>query len=95
MLTNKKKKYLKSLAIQERAIYQIGKEGLNDNIFDGINTYLSAHELIKISLLKSCPISANEAAIDISRKVSAEVVQIIGKRIVLYRKSKKGLIQLP
>ncbi len=95
MLTNKQKAYLRSLANKERAIYNIGKEGITENLVEGIDLYLAAHELIKVNLLKSATVSANEAAIDISVHTGSDVVQIIGRVIILYRKSKKEIITLP
>ncbi len=95
MLTNKQKAYLRSIANREKAVYHIGKEGINTNLIDGIDLYLAAHELIKVNLLKTAMISANEAAIDISIHTGSDVVQIIGRTIILYRKSKKGVIVLP
>ncbi len=95
MLTNKQKSYLKALANKKRAIYQIGKDGLSVNLLAGVDDYLAVHELIKVSLLKSCTESVNEVAIEISRMTKAEVVQIIGRTIILYRPSKEAIIRLP
>ena len=95
MLNNKQKAYLKALGNKERAIYQIGKDEISDNLIEGINNYLDAHELIKVNILKSATISANEAAIVIASRTAADIVQIIGRTIILYRPSKKGLIDLP
>ena len=95
MLTNKQRAYLKALANKKRPIYQIGKDGLSANIVDGIDDHLAVHELMKVSLLKSCTESVNEVAIEISRLTKAEVVQIIGRVIVLYRPGKDPIIMLP
>ena len=94
MLTTKQKAKLRSLAMTKKSIFQIGKDGLSDNLFKGLNDALEAHELIKISILKNCSLNINEAAFDIASKTNSEIVQIIGRNIVLYRKSKKQLIQL-
>ena len=66
MLTGKQKRYLRSLANKERAVFQIGKDGLSYNIFSAIDDYLEVHEIIKVSLLKTCDIDVREAALDIS-----------------------------
>jgi len=55
---------------------------------------LQAHELIKISVLKNCFFNINEVAFDIASKTNSEIVQIIGRNIVFYRKSKKQLINI-
>ena len=54
MLTPKEKAYLKSLAQKEKAVFQIGKEGLSDNLLTDVLNYLNKHELIKISILQNC-----------------------------------------
>lgn len=94
-MNNKQKTYLRSLANKLKAIYHVGKEGISLNLLEGIDNYLKAHELIKINLLRSCALSANEVAIEISASTNSEIIQIIGKTIVLYRKSKKEIIPLP
>ena len=53
MLTNKEKKYLRKLANPLNSIFQVGKEGISLNQIKGVNDYLEAHELVKISVLKN------------------------------------------
>jgi|GEM_PF-222935 RNA-binding protein len=67
-------------------IFQLGKGGINDNFIDQTNTALDARELIKIKiLLDTSPVSPKEAAEDLSAKTGADVIQVIGGVIVLYR----------
>ena len=94
MLTTKQKVKLRSLAMTLRPIFQIGKDGLSDNLIIGLNDALEAHELIKISVLKNCSLNIKEAAFDIASNTNSEIIQIIGRNIVFYRKSKKQLIEL-
>lgn len=94
MLTTKQQAKLRSLAMTLKPIYQIGKDGLSENLFKGLNDALEAHELIKVSVLKNCSLIVKEAALDIASTTNSEIVQIIGRNIVFYRKSKKQLIQL-
>lgn len=94
MLTNKTKSYLKGLAQSRRALFQIGKDGVTPNMSATVSDSLEAHELIKISMLKTCPQSVNEAAVELSAATHSEIVQTIGRTIVLYRKSKKNLLEL-
>lgn len=94
MLTTKQKSKLRSLAMTKRPIFQVGKEGISNNLIIGLNDALEAHELIKISVLKNCSSNINEIAFDIASNTNSEIVQIIGRNIVLYRKSKKQLIEL-
>ena len=94
MLTNKEKNYLRKLANPLSAIYQVGKEGLNTNQVKGINDYLEAHEIVKVSLLKTCDAEVMEVALDLCSALKAEIVQTVGRSIILYRPSKKKIINL-
>lgn len=94
MLTSKQKVKLRSLAMTLRPIFQVGKEGLSENLIKGLHDALEAHELIKLSVLKNCSANINEIAFDIASKTNSEIVQVIGRNVVFYRKSKKQLIQL-
>jgi RNA-binding protein len=94
MLKTKQKVKLRSLAMTLRPIFQIGKDGLSDNLIIGLNDALEAHELIKISVLKNCTLNIKEVAFDIASKTNSELIQIIGRNIVFYRQSKKQLIEL-
>lgn len=95
MITSKQRAYLRSLAQNIDAIFQIGKNGINDNQIKQIIDALEARELIKITLLDSSEdkkVVANELA----KKTESDVVQIIGKKITLYKRSKeKPKIELP
>lgn len=95
MLNGKQKRFLRALANKEKSLFQVGKDGLSYNFFNQINDYLEVHELVKISLLKTCDIDVREAALDLSANTSSEVVQIIGRVIILYRPSKERIIKLP
>ena len=89
MLNGKQKRYLRSLAVNEKAIFQIGKEGLSDNLYNSLKEALKARELIKISILKTCEIDTNEIEIEICAHTSSELVQKIGKTIVIYKRNAK------
>ena len=95
MLSGKQKRYLRSLAVNERAICQIGKEGLDDNLFKAVRENLKARELVKIAVLKSCELDMNEIAVELCANTKAELVQKIGRTLVLYKQSKDRLILLP
>jgi RNA-binding protein len=95
-MTTKQRAYLKGLAMKMEPIYQIGKSSLTPEITEGISDALEARELIKISVLKNCTDDVNELAQTLSGRTRSEVVQVIGKKIVLYRESKdKKKIVLP
>jgi RNA-binding protein len=95
MLTGKQKRYLRSEAHHLKAIFQVGKEGVSANQIKGIDDALEAQELIKVKILESCPDDVNSVAVELSMHTKAEVVQIIGHTIILYKSSDKELYRLP
>ncbi|MCD7743881.1 MAG: ribosome assembly RNA-binding protein YhbY [Lachnospiraceae bacterium] len=96
-MTSKQRAYLKSLAMTMEPIYQVGKSSLTPELTAGIDEALSARELIKISVLQNCMDDPRELAQIVAERTHAQVVQVIGKKIVLYRpgKDKKRKIELP
>lgn len=89
MLSGKQKRYLRSLAVNEKALFQIGKDGLSDNLYISLKEALKARELVKISVLKTCEVDINEIEIELCAHTSSELVQKIGKTIVLYKRNAK------
>ena len=87
MLTSKQRAFLKGLAQKEPVIVQIGKLGINDNVIAQLNSALKARELVKIGVLDSAMMTAAEAAEELASRTSAQVVQVIGNRSVLYRRN--------
>ncbi len=96
-MTSKQRAYLNSLAMNQSPIFQIGKSSLTPEETAAIDEALAARELIKIAVLKNCADDPNELARTVAERTHAEVVQVIGKKIVLYRqgKDKKKKIELP
>lgn len=96
MLTPKQKAYLKSLAQKEKAVFQIGKEGLSDNLLTDVLNYLNKHELIKISILQNSFVE-EEDCIEFFGEAGIEFVEHKGRTIVLYMHSDnaKNPIELP
>ena len=96
MITSKQRAYLRGLAQNLTPIFQIGKNGINDNQIEQISNALEARELIKITLLDSTPDDKHTIANDLAEKTNSDVVQIIGKKITLYKRStKEPKIELP
>lgn len=95
MLTGKQKRYLRSLAQSEPALFQLGKEGLSDNFLKTMDDAFRTRELIKIRLLKTVSDDPKELAFDIARYTKSEVVQMIGHTIVFYKRAKEPKIILP
>ena len=95
MLTGKQKRFLRHEAHHLNAIFQIGKDALSDNLIEQVDHAIEARELVKISVLKNSPVDIEETAFDIARLTDSELVQIIGRTIVLYRPSRNPKIVLP
>lgn len=96
MLTGKQKRFLRSKAHHLDPLFQVGKGGVNENMIKQINEALETRELMKISILQNCDEDKNSVAETLVKGTKAELVQIIGKIIVLYKESKENKeIQLP
>jgi RNA-binding protein len=87
MLTSKQRAYLRGLATNEPTIMQIGKGGIGENLIKTISDALEARELIKLSVLENCDWTVREAADELALAVDADVVCVIGRKMVLYRES--------
>ena len=95
-MTSKQRSYLKGLAMTIDPIYQIGKSSITPEFTEGISEALEARELIKINVLKNCLDDPKEIAQVLAERTRSEVVQVIGRKIVLYRESKDNKkIELP
>lgn len=96
-MTSKQRAYLKSLAMQMEPILQLGKNGLTPENTASVEEALTARELIKISVLQNCLEDPKEMAQVLAERTRSQVVQVIGKKIVLYRegKNEKKRIVLP
>lgn len=95
--TSKQRAYLKGLAMNLTPIFQIGKSSLTPELTQAVAEALEARELIKISVLQNCADDPREIAQYLSERTRSEVVQVIGKKIVLYKEGKdnKKKIVLP
>ena len=95
-MTSKQRSYLKDLAMTMDPIFQLGKSSLTPENTQAIAEALEARELIKINVLQNCADDPNELAQIVAERTHSQVVQVIGKKIVLYKESKnKKKIELP
>ena len=90
MLSSGDKKTLKSIGNTLETKYQLGKSGITDTSVDMFDKALTAHELIKIDVMKNVTTEIMELVLDLSSKLKAEVVNVIGRTILLYRKNPKN-----
>jgi len=89
MITTKQRAELRKHANGLDTIFQVGKDGIEENLIEGIDKALTARELIKCRVQDNCPLTAREACDELARVLGAEAVQTIGSRFVLYRRNKK------
>jgi len=97
-MTSKQRAYLKGLAMTMEPIFQIGKSSVTPELTAAVAEALEARELIKLNVLKNCMDDGNELAAILAERTHSQVVQVIGKKIVLYKEAKdekKRKIVLP
>ena len=87
MLNSKQRAALRSLAAQMQPIMQIGKGGISENLIKTVSDALEARELIKLTVLENCDYATREVAEELAEATGADVVAVIGRKIVLYRES--------
>lgn len=89
MISSSERAKLRSLAQNINPIFQIGKNGVGDNQVNDILDALNAHELIKISVLKSAETPTKLVLDEVCERTGAEPVTAIGNKIVIYKRSNK------
>ncbi len=95
-MTSKQRSYLKGLAMTIDPVFQIGKSGLTPEVTEAVRETFNTRELIKIGVLKNCFEDPREMAEMLAGRTGSQVVQVIGKKIVLYKESKDHKkIELP
>lgn len=96
MLTGKQKRYLRAIGSTLNPIVQIGKFGINENVLGSLEEALEARELVKIRILHNSPLEPEDVAQELAKIVGAELVQEIGRNLLLYRPSEENpSIRLP
>ncbi|KAF1290287.1 ribosome assembly RNA-binding protein YhbY [Candidatus Enterococcus leclercqii] len=92
-LRGKQKRFLRSKAHHLQPIFQVGKGGLNEAMITQIKEALEKRELIKITLLQNTDEIAEDVADVLKNQIGCEIVQIIGRVVVLYKASSKEKYQ--
>lgn len=96
MITSKQRRYLKGLGHELEPLVYIGKNDLTENVLKEIDSLLEARELVKVKIQESSMLEPKETANQVAEKLKAEFVQAIGRKFILYRRSKeKPQIVLP
>lgn len=88
-MTSKDRAYLRSLANTIEPILQVGKGGISDNLIKQVDDALEARELIKLTVLETSPEDGLSIGNKLSEKTNSIFVQVVGRKITLYRKKKK------
>jgi len=86
-LRGKQKRFLRSQAHHLQPIFQIGKGGLNSAMVVQINEALEKRELIKVTLLQNTDEIAEDVAVALKADIHCDIVQIIGRVLVLFKPS--------
>lgn len=89
-MTSKQRAYLKSLASTMDPIFQIGKASLTPEVTEAVLEAFNTRELLKIAVLKNCFDDPKEIAAMVAERTKSQVVQVIGKKIILYKESKNN-----
>ena len=96
VLTGRQIRYLRGLAHHLTPIFQVGKGGVSQTMIEQISLALEARELMKVAVLANSDENADEVAQQLKMGTRAEIVQVIGRTIILYRRSQeKPVIELP
>ena len=88
-MNSKQRAFLRSLENNITSIFQVGKNGISENLIKQVDDALEARELIKLNVLETSPDDIEEVANSIAEKTNSTLVQIMGNKITLYRARKK------
>src|SRR5262245_27000511 len=89
-LTGKQRRRLRALGHSLRAIVQVGREGASEEVVAACDRALADHELIKVKIGQGAGEGRHEMAEALARSAGAEVAQVLGRTLLLYRRRKEG-----
>lgn len=95
MLSGKQKRFLRGLGHSLKPVIMIGKNEINDTVISETDTALATHELIKVRVLESCATDRHEVADSLAAACKADVAQLLGRTILIYRQGDEPKIELP
>lgn len=87
-MTTKQRAYLKGLAMTMDPIFQCGKSSLTPEFVQAVSEALDKRELIKVSVLQNCADDPKELGVMLAERTRSQLVQVIGKKIVIYKENK-------
>lgn len=92
MLTSKQRAKLRGIASTQEDVVIVGKDGLTNPVISSIRDVITASELIKVKVLPVCDETPREIADKLEEYLNAEIVGVIGSKVIVYKKSdKKGI----
>jgi RNA-binding protein len=94
-LTGKQKRFLRGLGHSLKPVILIGKSEITEALLKETGDALASHELIKVKILESCLRGRDEVAAELADACMADVAQILGRTILLYRRAEEPKIELP
>ncbi|MCM1183776.1 MAG: YhbY family RNA-binding protein [Roseburia sp.] len=89
-MTSKQRAYLKGLAMNIDPLFQIGKSSVTPENVEAISEVFNTHELVKVAVLKNCVDDPKELAQTVAERTHSQVVQVIGKKFILYKPFKEN-----
>jgi RNA-binding protein len=92
---SRERSQLRTLANGTETLLQIGKSGLTENVKIQLDNALTARQLVKSAVLETSPLSASEAASMLSEATGSEIIQVIGRRFILFRRNPEKAPLLP
>jgi len=95
MLTGKQKRYLRGLGHSLKPVITVGKGEISDALLRETDEALAVHELIKVKILESCLLGRDEVAAELAAACKADIAQILGRTILLYKRAREPKIELP
>lgn len=95
MLTGKQKRFLRALGHGLNPVITVGKGEINEALIRETNEALASHELIKVKILESCFMDRKDVAAALGEACGADVAQILGRTLLLYKAAKEPKLELP
>lgn len=95
-LKGKHRRFLRGLGVGMKPTVVVGKEGLSESVLTAVRSAIRTHELIKVRLLESVEGPRKEVARELAEQVGAELIQVLGRTLLLYRRNEEEpRIELP
>jgi RNA-binding protein len=95
MLTGKQKRFLRGLGHSLKPVITVGKSDVSEAVIRETIEALDSHELIKVKILESCLIDRHDVAEELCEKAKADLAQVLGRTLLLYRPAKDAKLVLP